>query len=152
MKHIKVFENFVPEKLNEISSETIKSAADIAMSQGQPGRVAELLKTHFYNYMEKPFHDGVLKDIKVKSYGGGSSIDAVNVLFSNPGLDRDEYFSYDVRSDLWRLGGHEIGKREAKLLSGIATILNPETKYKIATQNLPIKGYGAVSPGESMFW
>ena len=140
MKHIKVFESFVSGELNEISSETIKSAADIAMSQGQPGRVGDMLKTHFHNYMGKPFNGGTLIDISVRGSSDGSSIDYVLVTYN----DRfsDKAFYYDVIQDLWKLSGAELEKREARLLSEIATIMNPQTKYKIASQNLPIKGYG----------
>lgn len=151
MKHIKVFESFVPEELNEISSETIKSAADISIAQGQPGRAAEILKTHFYNYMGKPFQNGTLTDIKINGSYDRSSIESVNVIYTRPKQwvptrpeekTEDVNFHYDVKNDQWKLFGQEIGKREARLLSEIATIMNPQTKYKVASQNLPIKGYG----------
>jgi hypothetical protein len=146
MKHIKVFENFVPEELNEISSETIKSATDISIAQGQPGRAAELLKTHFYNYMGKPFQNGILSDIKVNSTYDQSSISSIRVVYTDTNRLKDEpenrYFTYIVGEDLWKLSGRQVSKREARLLSEIATIMNPQTKYKIATQNLPIQGYG----------
>jgi hypothetical protein len=141
MKHIKVFESFVPEELNEISSETIKSAADIAMSQGQPGRVGEMLKTHFYNYIGKQFQDGILTDITVKRSHFENAIASVSVKYTKED-GSENIFYYDSYDDSWNTRKEEIGRREANLLSEIAVIMNPQTKYKIATQNLPIKGYG----------
>jgi len=142
MKHIKVFESFVPGELNEISSETIKSAADVAVSQGQPGRAGELLKTHFYNYMDKPFLDGTLSDIEIQLNYDKSSIDRVIVTYIKPSMDLTLYIYYDLKNDEWNTKGRELGKREARLLSEIALIMNPQTKYKIASKYLPIKGYG----------
>jgi hypothetical protein len=147
MKRIKTkFIDFV----NEISSDTFKSAIDISKKNGTDGRTRILGKLYFDKFIGKDLLGGKITYIEVINPSQGNykqvniEIEKEKVIDTgyNAGKTKmvKDYIQYDIDKDSYS-ELNEIERKDAVILSNIAKHINPETKYKEVTKHFKIKGW-----------
>ena len=140
------------QKLNEISSDTFKSAINVSKERDLIGRTENLGDLYFHEFIGKPiFEDGVIKSIKIAAYKSmAKRLVAINVEYSNKNQiyhNDDQSFPkqntiwYDIDSDIYNNVDFKIQRKDAFLLWKIAQKINPDTKYKETGKYFNIKGW-----------
>lgn len=152
MKHMSDYRDFIgKKKLNEISSETFKSAIDVSRGRGTDTRTYKLGRTYFNEFIGKPFMGGKIIDIGVDSPQQGNYkivlIRFKKDVYQDSGYNKgrsvpvEGTIHYDIDKDEFTLGKDPIDRKDAVVLSKIAQKINPDTKYKETGRYFKIKGY-----------
>jgi hypothetical protein len=143
-------------KIKEISADTFKSAVDVARGRGENQRASKLGSTFLNSFVGKPLMGGKISKIDIQKPSFGDYFDVtLEVLVPTQGTqgmyDKPKYLYYDVENDDWNLKGKgiEITRPDARMLSQIATKINPDTKYSSGVENFDIKGFNEGSLKES---
>ena len=137
------------EELNEISSDTFKSAINVSKERGTDRRTYKLGELYLNQFMDKDLIDGKITNIGVHSPQQGNYrnivIEVTKSVYQDSGYNKGEnklikdYIYYDIDNDLYDVG--EINRKDAVILSKIAQHINPGTKYKETGKYFKIKGY-----------
>jgi hypothetical protein len=148
---IKKFVQFVNEqKLNEISSDTFKSAINISKERGTNGRTEKLGSLYFKDFIGKSlFEDGKIEDITISAYKNDTRrfvsllMDYSNLKYHNDNsrYPKNRYILYDIDDDMWMDVDFKISRSDSRLLGKIAEKINPDTKYKETGKYFNIKGF-----------
>lgn len=150
---VKNFKQFVNEqKLNEISSDTFKSAINVSKERGLIGRTEKLGSLYFKDFIGKSiFDDGIIENITIAAYKGESrrlvSLDLKysnkNQIYYNDDIfyPKRRFVYYDIDGDMWIDVDWKINRSDARLLGKIAEKINPDTKYKETGKYFNIKGW-----------
>lgn len=149
MKKLKTFS-----ELNELSRELIDRTSDAMYSRGQKTRAKKLVNT--YNETNYNFKSFIGKSLFKNEFVINIVIDKeeYNDQFSNKEIikvytsNKQEFNTshgtvvYYIDEDKWVGLPHknEIGRQDVRLLSKIAAVVNPDTKY--------LKGTGDIQVGE----
>jgi hypothetical protein len=135
-------------EMREVSSDTFKSAVDVARNRGENERASKLGSTFLNAFVGKPLMGGKISKIDIQKPSFGDYFDAtLEVLVPTQGTqgmyDKPKYLYYDVENDDWNMKGKglEVTRQDARVLSQIAVKLNPESKYKQGTQHFDIIGF-----------
>jgi len=135
------------QNISEISSDTFKSAVDVARNRGENQRASKLGSTFLNAFVGKPLMGGKIFKIDIQKPSFGDYFHAtLKVLVPTQGTqgmyDKPEYLYYDVENDDWNMKGKglEITRSDARVLSQIATKINPDTKYSRGVEHFDIKG------------
>lgn len=131
----------------EISSDTFKSAVDVARGRGEDKRASKLGSTFLNSFVGKPLMGGTVSRIDIQKPSFGDYFDVtLEVLVPTQGTDgmynKPKFIYYDVENDDWNMKGKglEVTRQDARVLSQIATKVNPDTKYRQGTQHFDIVG------------
>jgi hypothetical protein len=149
-KMIKNFKQFVNEqKVNEISSNTFKSAINVSKERGTDRRTYKLGELYLHKFIGKDLIGGKITNIGVHSPQQGNyrnvAIEVTKNVYQDSGYNKGEnklvedYIYYDIDKDIYDVG--EIDRKDAVVLSKIAQHINPETKYKEIGKYFQIKGW-----------
>jgi hypothetical protein len=150
---VKNFKQFVNEqKLNEISSDTFKSAINVSKERDLIGRTEKLGSLYFKDFIGKPiFDDGIIENISIAAYKSDSRrLVALDLKYSNKNqtyynddtnYPKSRWINYDIDDDMWINIDWEINRSDARLLGKIAEKINPDTKYKETGKFFNIKGW-----------
>ena len=154
---VKNFKQFVNEqKLNEISSDTFKSAINVSKERGTDNRTEKLGTLYFNKFIGLSLLGGKISNIKSQiSKTGHQRIVQIEIDYFDKNLALDtaqnkkqkDYIDYDIDTDYWNLGtvGHtedvEIYRKDAVLLGKIALYINENSKYKETGKYFNIKGW-----------
>jgi hypothetical protein len=150
---VKNFNQFVNEqKLNEISSDTFKSAINVSKERDLIGRTEKLGSLYFKDFIGKPiFDDGIIENISIAAYKSDSRrLVALDLKYSNKNqtyynddtnYPKSRWINYDIDDDMWINIDWEINRSDARLLGKIAEKINPDTKYKETGKFFNIKGW-----------
>jgi hypothetical protein len=146
MKHIKKYKNYL---INEISSDTFKSAINVSKERGTDKRTHKLGGLYFNNFLNKPLLGGKISNIGVSAPQQANhrlvSIEIEKTVYQDSGYNKGEtkifkdYIYYDIDKDIYEVG--EIDRKDAVILSKIAQHINPNTKYKETGKYFKIKGW-----------
>ena len=143
-------------KIKEISSDTFKRAVDVARGRGEDRRASNLGSTFLNSFVGKPLMGGKISKIDIQKPSFGDYFDVtLEVLVPTQGTDgmydKPTYLYYDVENDDWGMKGKglEVTRLDARMLSQIATKINPDTKYSKGVENFDIKGFNEGSLKES---
>jgi hypothetical protein len=131
--------------LNEISSDTFKSAINVSRQRGTDIRTDKLSKLYLHQFMGKDLMGGKITNI------GIFPDDFVYIeITKSTEPDSDYYksgqkmiklnFKYDIDNDMFDIKD-KIDRKDAVVFSKIAQKINPETKYKETGKYFNIKGY-----------
>lgn len=110
-------------QLNEISSDTFKSAVDKSNKAGSDKRTDRLSKLYFEEFIGYKVLNGRIKDIVAV---GGDEIGII-VDMDN---EKDKTFYYAYTKDDFSGDGTPMDRRSAVVFSKIFKKINPDTKYK----------------------
>jgi len=144
---------FVNERhLNEISSDTFKSAINVSKERGLIGRTEKLGSLYFKDFIGKSiFDDGIIENISIAAYKNDSRrLVALDLKYSNKNqayynddtnYPKRNWVNYDIDSDMWIDIDWKINRSDARLLGKIAEKINPNTKYKETGKYFNIKGW-----------
>lgn len=135
----------VSEILNEISHNVFNRAMDVAKERGMEIRAYNMGKTYFRKFIGKPLFGGEIIEIGV-SAPKHSNIKLVVITYqvtNEYGSSSTHSLLYDITKDEYKYNFemNPIERRDAVILSKIAKMINPETKYASPTANFRIKGY-----------
>ncbi len=146
MKNLKTFESF---KINEISSELKDRTINKMKSLGHNNRAEKLDKQYnninynFDNFINKQlFGKDFIDSIEIKNVRDKK---CVYISLSN----RQEYNTshynilYFIKDDTYHYlpNKNNISRKDVRLLSKIASIVNPNTKYLTGTGDIEINDY-----------
>jgi len=133
------------QKVNEISSELRNNAISKMKDRGMDKRAEEW--TQFY--LDKALTDFKNKEIfddKLIIYGFRLN-DKDNTLYINYGSPRNQEYNrthgtivYYLTTDEYSIN-YEVDRKTARILSKIASIVNPESKYSNGIGDFKIKGW-----------
>lgn len=132
-------------KLNELSSDTFKSAINVSKNRGTDRRTYDLGKLYFNQFIGKPLVGGKITNIGVNAPQQGNyrivSIEIEKIEKNDSGLEYNKkaYIYYDINKDIYEVD--EIDRKDAVVLSKIAQHINPDTKYKETGKYFNIKGF-----------
>ena len=137
------FKDFLSEgKLNEISSDTIKSAINISKERGTDRRTYKLGELYFNKFIGKDLIGGKIVSIGISSPSQSNYRNVIIEVLINDedNKDKNVYIYYDIDKDIYDLD-KEIERKDAFILSKIASHINPDTKYKQTGKYFTIKGW-----------
>lgn len=135
-------------QIKEISPDLFKRTIDVARGREEDKRVSDLGSTFFNSFKGKPLLGGTIVNITTEKPSHGSYFD-VSVQLAIPtqredgsSFDRQSFIYYDVDRDDWNMKGKEyfITRQDARVLSQIATKINPDSKYKQPAAHFDIQG------------
>jgi hypothetical protein len=152
LKHMSDYRDFInKKKINEISSETVKSAINVSKERGSEKRTYKMGQLYFNQFIGNPLMGGKITDIGIFNPNQGNyrkvSIEYEKPIYHDSGyhkgqtIPKKDYIYYDIDGDLFDLDNLEIDRRDAVVLSKIAKHINPETKYKETGRHFKIKGH-----------
>ena len=137
------------EELNEISSDTFKSAINVSKERGTDRRTYKLGELYLNQFMGKDLIGGKITNIGVNNPQQGNysnvSIEVTKSVHQDSGYNKGktqlikDYIYYDINKDLYEV--NEIDRKDAVVLSKIAQLINPNTKYKETGKYFKIKGW-----------
>jgi hypothetical protein len=149
---VHTFESFSNKQLvNEISSDTFKSAINVSKERGTDRRTYKLGELYLNRFMDKDLIGGKITNIGVHNPQQGNyrnvAIEVTKSVYqgSDYGYNKGEnklikdYIYYDIDKDLYEVD--EINRKDAVVLSKIAQHINPSTKYKEIGKYFQIKGW-----------
>ena len=136
-------------RLDELSSDTFKSAINVSKERGTDRRTYKLGELYLNQFMGKDLIGGKITNIGVQSPQQGNyrnvAIEVTKSIYQDSGYNKGEnklikdYIYYDIDNDLYDVD--EIDRKDAVVLSKIAQRINPSTKYKETGKYFQIKGY-----------
>ena len=136
------------QKLNEISSDTFKSAINVAKERNSNGRIEKLSSLYFNDFIGKSiFDEGKIKNITILSDKNEPSKLLLNIIYPNINTqissnDLKKYWIYyHIDKDMWLGIDWKMNRTDARLLGKIAEKINPDTKYKETGKYFDIKGW-----------
>ena len=142
--------------MSEISSDTFKRAVDVARGRGEDKRASRMGSAFLNSFVGKPLMGGKISRIDIQKPSFGDYFDVtLEVLIPTQGTqgmyDKPKYLYYDIENDEWNLKGKglEITRSDARVLSQIATKVNPDTKYSRGVEHFDIKGFNEGSLNEA---
>jgi hypothetical protein len=137
------------QQINEISSDTFKSALNVSKERGTDRRTYKLGELYLNKFIGKDLIGGKITNIGVHSPQQGNyrnvSIEVTKSVYQDSGYNKGEnklvkdYIYYDIDKDIYDVD--EIDRKDAVVLSKIAQHINPETKYKETGKYFQIKGW-----------
>jgi hypothetical protein len=137
------------QKINEISSDTFKSAINVSKERGTDRRTYKLGELYLNKFIGKDLIGGKITNIGVHSPQQGNyrnvSIEITKSVYQDSGYYKGEnkilkdYIYYDIDKDIYDVD--EIDRKDAVVLSKIAQHINPDTKYKETGKFFKIKGW-----------
>jgi hypothetical protein len=141
---------FVNEQtINEISSDTFKSAINVSKERGSDKRTYKLGELFLNKFMGKNLLGGEITNIGVFSPQQGNyrivSIEITKNVYQDSGYNKGEnkpvknYVYYDIDNDTYDID-YEIDRKDSVVLSKIAQHINPDTKYRETGKHFKIKG------------
>ena len=135
---VKNFKQFV----NEISSDTFKSAINVSKERGLDRRTHKLGELYFNQFIGKPLLDGIISHIDVSNPQQGN-YRQVNIEYKHEvdGQTKKDYIRYDIDGDKYDIEDYPIERKDAVILSKIAQHINPKTKFKETGKYFEIKGW-----------
>ena len=135
------------QKLNEISSDTFKSAINVSKERGTDRRTYKLGELYLNKFMGKNLIGGEITNIGVHAPQQGNyrnvAIEVTKSVYQDSGYNKgksklvQDYIYYDIDKDIYDVG--EIDRKDAVVLSNIAQHINPNTKYKETGKYFTIK-------------
>jgi hypothetical protein len=135
--------------LDEISSNTFKSAINVSKERGTDRRTSKLGQLYFNQFIGKPLDGGKITNIGVNAPQQGNyrmvTIEIEKIVYQDSGYNKGEdklikdYIYYDIDKDIYDVG--DIDRKDAVVLSKIAQHINPDTKYKETGKYFNIKGW-----------
>jgi hypothetical protein len=128
--------------LNEISSDTFKSAINVSKERGTDRRTEKLGTLYFNKFIGKPLFGGEIVDIVVQNPQQSNYRDVtitVKKVDVEPGENKMMYIYYDIDKDYYQINDDPMERKDARVLSTIAQHINPDTKYKEIGSNFNIK-------------
>jgi hypothetical protein len=144
---IKEFSN--KQKVNEISSEKIKSAINLSKERGTDRRTYKLGELYFNKFIDKDLIGGKISNIGINNPQQGNyrnvAIEVTKNIYQDSGYNKGKYkkikdhIYYDIDKDIYDVG--EIDRKDAVVLSKIAQHINPNTKYRETGKYFTIKGW-----------
>ena len=133
--------------INEISSDTVKSAINVSKDRGTDRRTYKIGKLYFNQFIGKPLLGGKISDIGIHSPQQANYRNvAIQVEHEYPNAPvvpdslKYDYIYYDIDNDFYE-GVDEVDRKDAVVLSKIAQHINPNTKYKETGKYFKIKGH-----------
>lgn len=135
-------------QVKEISSDLFKRTIDVARGRDEDKRVSDLGSTFFNSFKGKPLLGGTIVNIETQKPSQADYFDVI-VQLSVPtqkedgsSFDKTTYIYYDVDRDDWNMKGREyfITRQDARMLSQIATKINPDSKYRQPAAHFDIQG------------
>ena len=135
-------------QVKEISSDLFKRTIDVARGRDEDERVSKLGSTFFNSFKGKSLLGGTIVNIETQKPQQGDYFDVI-VQLSVPtqkedgsSFDKTMYIYYDVDRDDWNMKGREyfITRQDARMLSQIATKINPDSKYRQPAAHFDIQG------------
>jgi hypothetical protein len=134
--------HLIKKVINEISPDMFKRAIDVSKKRGTDIRTYKLGQTYLNKFVGKPLLGGTIVDIGIDKPRQGDYSDVIIRLEVPTDDGRMEYFSirYDIDNDEYNDVG-KIDRKDAVVLSKIAQLMNPETKYKQTGMHFKIKGW-----------
>lgn len=130
----------VRESLNEISADLFKSALGKTKEYDQYNRGFYMGKTFLREFLGKNLFDGTIEDI------GASNADSFFAIYINvvskdsDGRNRsDKAYYYNIDKDQYTNIPEEVSRTDARILSKIATKVNPESKYVNINKEFNVK-------------
>lgn len=150
LKHMSDYRDFIKKKkINEISSDTFKSAIDASKERGSDKRTQKFGRLYFNQFIGNPLLNGKIIDIVVNSPQQSNyrdvAIEIEKNVYQDSGYHKGQnklvkdYIYYDIDRDLYDVD--EIERKDAVVLSKIAQHINPETKYRETGRHFKIKGH-----------
>lgn len=139
---VKNFEQFLNEqKLNEISSDSFKSAINVSKERGTDRRTYNLGRLYLNQFKGKNLIGGEITDIGIHAPQQANYRNVGIEITKSVGYNKLEknYIYYDIDNDFYEVG--EIDRKDAVVLSKIAQHINPNTKYKETGKYFTIKGW-----------
>jgi len=137
------------QQLNEISSDTFKSAINVSKERGTDRRTYKLGELYLNQFMGKNLIGGEITNIGTFAPQQGNyqsvAIEVTKSVYQDSGYNKGEnklvkkYIYYDIDKDIYDVG--EIDRKDAVVLSKIAQKINPDTKYKETGKYFNIKGW-----------
>jgi hypothetical protein len=137
------------QQINEISSDTFKSAINVSKERGTDRRTYKLGELYLHKFIGKDLIGGKITNIGVHSPQQGNyrivAIEVTKNVYQDSGYNKGEnklvkdYIYYDIDKDIYDVD--EIDRKDAVVLSKIAQHINPETKYKETGKYFQIKGW-----------
>jgi hypothetical protein len=144
---IKLFEDFI----TELSSDTILSAARKMDDLKQNNRSNKLLKNSvFSEFIDSELCLGKIKDISKKSEKSifKSDTDYLNIVidYNRKWMNnsKDYTIKYDINKDkliIPKAYGVEVTRKDARILSKIVSVINPNSQYKNGVGDITITHY-----------
>jgi hypothetical protein len=140
-------------KVEELSRELINRTSDAMISKGQNRRARNLIHTYYdANYDFKTFIDkSLFKDEFIgnividEEEHCGKYVEVIKVYYSNNQEFNTSHGNivYYIDEDKWVGIPHKnnVSRQDARLLGKIATVVNPDTKYKNGTADIEIENY-----------
>lgn len=131
--------------MNEISSNTFKSAINVSKERGTDRRTFKLGQTFFNQFIGKPLLGGKITDIGITA-PQQANYRNVTIEVTKSGYNNGEtkllkdYIYYDIDQDIYDLN-EEIDRKDAVVLAKIASHINPNSKYRETGKYFKIKGY-----------
>lgn len=137
----------IREFLNEISSDTFKSAINVSKERGTDRRTHNLGALFFNKFIGLPLMGGKIKEITTSNPQQGN-YRQVNIVieFEYPNTEvvpdslKYDYIYYDIDKDFYDINT-EIDRKDAVILSKIALHINPNSKFKETGKYFQIKGW-----------
>jgi hypothetical protein len=137
------------QQINEISSDTFKSALNLSKERGTDRRTYKLGELYLHKFIGKDLIGGKITNIGVHNPQQGNYrnvvIEVTKNVYQDSGYNKGEnklvkdYIYYDIDKDIYDVD--EIDRKDAVVLSKIAQHINPETKYKETGKYFQIKGW-----------
>ena len=131
--------------LKEISSTTFKSAVNVSKERGTDRRTYKLGQQYFNQFIGKELMGGKISDIGVNAPQQGNYRSVrVTIEHTYPNAEvvpdslKYDYINYDIDKDLYNID-EQIDRKDAVVLSKIAQLINPDTKYKQTGMHFNIK-------------
>jgi hypothetical protein len=129
---------FVYESLNEISGDLFKSALKKTGEYGQHNRGYSMGSNFFRKFKGLELMGGIIKEIGATDSDG--LVIQITLDEDKEEKDKRRYMAfYKVDKDEWEVVRHndwtpieskDINRRDARILSQIALMVNPDSKYK----------------------
>jgi len=134
------------DELNELSSDTFKSAIDVSKDMGFDQRTKKLGTLYFHKFIGAPLLGGVISNIETNNSSQSNYRNVViEVDYRDNQLDGQikpkDYIYYDIDMDDYGMANYDIERKYAVILAKIALHINPTSKYKEVTKFFKIKGY-----------
>ena len=138
-------------RLDELSSNTFKSAINVSKERGTDRRTYKLGELYLNQFIGKDLIGGKITNIGVHSPQQSNyrniAIEVTKSIYQDSGYNKGEnklikdYIYYDIDKDLFDMESVEIDRKDAVVLAKIALKINPDSKYKETGKYFKIKGY-----------